>query len=89
MCPTAVIESTGKAGMSVQPVCRYSRYVLSWRLPNTLEEHFCLEALDEAFSLNRPEIFNTNQDSEFTARDYTSCLEEAKIAVSQDGRGRA
>ncbi|MBV8129519.1 MAG: hypothetical protein JO114_17875 [Planctomycetaceae bacterium] len=68
---------------------RYIRYVLSWRLPNTLEEHFCLEALDEAFSLSRPEIFNTNQDSEFTAREYTRCLEEAGIAVSQDGRGRA
>ena len=76
MYPTAVID-------------RCSRYVLSWRLPNTLEGHFCLEALDEAFSLSRPEIFITDQGSQFTARDYTNRLEEAGIAVSRDGRGRA
>jgi putative transposase len=67
----------------------FSRYVLSWRLSNTLEGRFCLEALDEALSMGRPEIFNTDQGSQFTARDYTSRLEEAGIAVSRDGRGRA
>ena len=67
----------------------YSRYVLSWRLSNTLEGRFCLEALDEALSMGRPEIFNTDQGSQFTARDYTGRLEEAGIAVSRDGRGRA
>ena len=67
----------------------FSRYVLSWRLSNTLEGQFCLEALDEALSMGRPEIFNTDQGSQFTARDYTSRLEEAGIAVSRDGRGRA
>src|SRR5258707_14917834 len=67
----------------------YSRYVLSWRLSNTLEGRFCLEALDEASSLGRPEIFNTDQGSQFTAQEYTSRLEEAGIAVSRDGRGRA
>src|SRR5512135_1581542 len=67
----------------------FSRYVLSWRLSNTLEEQFCLEALDEALSMGRPEIFSTDQGSQFTARDYTSRLEEAGIAVSRDGRGRA
>jgi putative transposase len=67
----------------------YSRYVLSWRLSNTLEGRFCLEALDEALSLGRPEIFNTDQGSQFTSRDYTDRLEEAGIAVSRDGRGRA
>ena len=67
----------------------YSRYVLSWRLSNTLEGRFCLEALDEALSLGRPEIFNTDQGSQFTAREYTDRLEEAGIAVSRDGRGRA
>ena len=67
----------------------FSRYVLSWRLSNTLEGRFCLEALEEALSQGRPEIFNTDQGSQFTARDYTSRLEEAGIAVSQDGRGRA
>lgn len=67
----------------------YSRYVLSWRLSNTLEGRFCLEALDEALTLGRPEIFNTDQGSQFTAREYTGRLEEAGIAVSRDGRGRA
>jgi putative transposase len=67
----------------------YSRYVLSWRLSNTLEGRFCLEALDEALSMGRPEIFNTDQGSQFTAREYTGRREEAGIAVSRDGRGRA
>jgi putative transposase len=67
----------------------YSRYVLSWRLSNTLEGRFCLEALDEALARGRPEIFNTDQGTQFTAREYTSRLEEAGIAVSRDGRGRA
>jgi len=67
----------------------YSRYVLSWRLSNTLEGRFCLEALDEALAMGRPEIFNTDQSSQFTAREYTDRLEEAGIAVSRDGRGRA
>jgi putative transposase len=67
----------------------YSRYVLSWRLSNTLEGRFCLEALDEALAMGRPEIFNTDQGSQFTARDYTDRLEEAGIKVSRDGRGRA
>jgi putative transposase len=67
----------------------YSRYVLSWRLSNTLEGRFCLEALDEALAMGRPEIFNTDQGSQFTAWEYTRRLEEAGIAVSRDGRGRA
>jgi putative transposase len=68
---------------------RFSRYVLSWRLSNTQEGRFCLEALDEALSMGRPEIFNTDQGSPFTAQEYTDRLEEAGIAVSRDGRGRA
>jgi putative transposase len=67
----------------------YSRYVLSWRLSNTLESRFCLEALDEALARGRPEIFNTDQGSQFTSREYTGRLEEAGVAVSRDGRGRA
>jgi putative transposase len=67
----------------------YSRYVLSWRLSNTLEGRFCLEALDEALSMGRPEIFNTDLGSQFTSQEYTGRLEEAGIAVSRDGRGRA
>jgi putative transposase len=67
----------------------YSRYVLSWRLSNTLEGRFCVEALDEALALGRPEIFNTDQGSQFTSREYTERLEGAGVAVSRDGRGRA
>jgi putative transposase len=67
----------------------YSRYVLSWRLSNTLESRFCLEALDDALARGRPEIFNTDQGSQFTSREYTGRLEEAGVAVSRDGRGRA
>lgn len=67
----------------------YSRYVLSWRLSNTMDVGFCLEALDEALSRGRPEIFNTDQGSQFMSREYTGRLEGAGIAVSRDGRGRA
>ncbi len=63
----------------------FSRYVLSWRLSNTLEGRFCLEAL----ARGRPEIFNTDQGSQFTAEESTDRLEEAGIKVSRDGRGRA
>ena len=67
----------------------YSRYVLSWRLSNTLEGRFCLEALDEALARGRPEIFNTDQGSQFTSREYTGRLEAAGVEVSRDSRGRA
>jgi putative transposase len=67
----------------------FSRYVLSWRLSNTLDGAFCLEALEEALTTGRPEIFNTDQGVQFTARAYTGRLEEADVAVSMDGRGRA
>src|SRR5260370_6571367 len=67
----------------------YSRYVLSWQRSNTLEGRFCLEALDLALATVRREIFNTDEGSQFTAREYTDRLEEAGIAVSRDGRGRA
>jgi putative transposase len=67
----------------------YSRYVLSWRLSNTLTGDFCLEALDEALARGRPEIFNSDQGSQFTALAFTSRLEAAGVAISMDGRGRA
>ncbi len=63
--------------------------MLTWRLSHTLEGRFCLEALDEALTMGRPEIFNTDQGSQFTAQEYTGRLEEAGIPVSRDGRGRA
>ena len=67
----------------------YSRYVLSWRLSNTLTGSFCLAALDEALSHGQPEIFNSDQGSQFTATAFTSRLKDAGVAISMDGRGRA
>jgi putative transposase len=67
----------------------YSRYVLSWRLSNSLDAEFCLEALDEALAHGRPEIFNTDQGAQFTCQAFTSRLEAAAVAISMDGRGRA
>jgi putative transposase len=67
----------------------YSRYVPSWRLSNTLEGRFCLEALEAASEGGKPEIFNTDQGVQFTARAFTGRLESAGVAVSMDGRGRA
>ncbi len=67
----------------------YSRYVLSWRLSNTIDTAFCLEALDEALQGGRPEIFNTDQGSQFTAVAFTSRLLDCGVAISMDGRGRA
>ena len=66
----------------------FSRYVLSWRLSNTLDVRFCLEALDEALLERRPEIFNSDQGSQFTAAAFTSRLEAQGVAISMDGRGR-
>lgn len=67
----------------------HTRYVLSWRLSNTLESHFCVAALDDSLSLGRPEIFNTDQGSQFTSQAFISVLEAHEIAISMDGRGRA
>jgi putative transposase len=68
----------------------YSRFVLSWRLSNTLDGAFCRDALDEVLEkYAAPEIFNSDQGSQFTARPFTDRLEQAKIRISMDGRGRA
>ena len=67
----------------------FSRHVLSWRLSNSLETTFCLEALEEALSRDRPEIFNTDQGCQFTSLAFTSRLESAGVAISMDGRRRA
>ena len=66
----------------------YSRRVLSWRLSNTLTTDFCLEALEEAITLyGYPEIFNTDQGSQFTSDDFTNFLKENEIRISMDGKG--
>ena len=67
----------------------YSRYVIAWRLSNTLDGSFCLEMLDESLRAGKPEVFNTDQGVQFTASAFTGRLESAGVAVSMDGRGRA
>ena len=66
-----------------------TRHVLSWRLSNTLDAGFCVEALAEALDrYGRPEIFNTDQGSQFTSFEFTAVLKNAGVAISMDGRGR-
>jgi len=67
----------------------YSRYVLSWRLSNSLDSTFCVDALDEALELGCPEIFNTDQGTQFTSESHTSRLASKKIKISMDSKGRA
>jgi putative transposase len=67
----------------------YSRYVLSWRLSNTLDGAFCIAALEEALVNGQPEIFNTDQGVQFTSLAFTECLASRGVAISMDGRGRA
>ena len=66
----------------------HSRYVLSWKLSNTLDVGFCIEALEEALEQGCPEVFNTDQGVQYTSLSYTSRLEAAGAKVSMDGRGR-
>ena len=66
-----------------------TRHVLSWRLSNTMDARFCVEALKEALArYGKPEIFNTDQGSQFTSFDFTGVLRGAEITISMDGRGR-
>ena len=67
----------------------YSRYVLSWRLSNSMDVFFCLEALEDALVQGCPDIFNTDQGSQFTSNDFTGILLNKGIKISMDGRGRA
>lgn len=66
----------------------YSRYVISWKLSETLENEFCVAALKEALETATPEIHNSDQGVQFTAQNYVSVLEEKEIQISMDGRGR-
>lgn len=67
----------------------FSRFVLTWRLSNSLETTFCLDALQEALErYGAPGIFNTDQGSQFTSTDFTDCLKAAGVDISMDGRGR-
>ncbi len=66
-----------------------SRYVLSWEISTTLEVDFCIRALERALTITDPEIFNSDQGSQFTSIAFLKCLEERSIQISMDGRGRA
>jgi len=65
-----------------------SRYVIDWELSITLEADFCIETLERSLSRARPEIFNTDQGSQYTSDGFTSLLKESQVAISMDGRGR-
>jgi putative transposase len=67
----------------------FSRYVLSWAVSITMDVRFCLEALDQALEVARPDIFNTDQGAQFTSHDFTERLAAAGILISMDGGGRA
>ena len=67
----------------------FSRYIISWSVSNTLDVYFCLEALDGALRTGKPEIFNTDQGSQFTSKSFTGMVIENDIQMSMDSRGRA
>ena len=66
----------------------HSRYVVAWRLSNTLETGFCAEALRDALGQGTPDVFNTDQGSQFTSREFTQILQDRGVKISMDGRGR-
>ena len=66
----------------------HSRYVVSWRLSNTLEADFCIEVLQEALGQGQPEVFNTDQGSQFTSGGFIHVLQEHGVKISMDGKGR-
>jgi putative transposase len=67
----------------------YSRYIISWEISNSLDNWFCIEALNRALKKNKPEIFNTDQGSQFTAKNFLNILEYLNINISMDGKGRS
>jgi putative transposase len=68
----------------------FSRKILTWKISNTLDISFCLDAIDEAFEkYGKPEIFNSDQGSQFTSIEFTGRLENKHIKISMDGKGRA
>ena len=66
----------------------HSRYVLSWRLSNTMDVDFCVQSLEEALNQGQPEVFTTDQGSQFTSEAFTGVLREQGIQISMDGKGR-
>ena len=66
----------------------HSRYVVAWRLSHTLEADFCVDALTEALGQGRPQVFNTDQGSQFTSGEFTRILQDHGVKISMDGKGR-
>ena len=66
----------------------HSRYVVTWRLSNTLETVFCAEALSDALNQGTPNVMNTDQGSQFTSREFTQILQDHSVRISMDGKGR-
>ncbi len=66
----------------------FSRYVLSWGVSTTLEKDFCLKPLESALRLSRPDIFNSDQGSQFTGTEFTGLLETSGVRISMNSRGR-
>ncbi len=84
------IRLFGKFVYLVAIIDWFSRKILSWRLSIALDSSFCVEALHEALAkYGKPEIFNTDQGSQFTSNDFTKVLEDLRIQISMDGKGRA
>lgn len=82
-------RTLGGFGYLVAIIDWYSRCVLAWRLSNTMDSAFCVEALCDALErFPKPEIFNTDQGSQFTAEAFTSVLRGAGVTISMDGKGR-
>jgi putative transposase len=67
----------------------YSRYVISWEISNSLDVSFCTSILESALLVSKPEIFNTDQGSQYTSNEFTSVLKSNQIKISMDGKGRA
>jgi putative transposase len=67
----------------------HTRFVLSWKISNTLDVGFCMEALEEALKIGKPEIFNSDQGCQYTSKDFTEALKVQGIQISMDGKGRA
>jgi len=67
----------------------FSRYVLSYELSLSLESNFCIQALERALTITTPEVFNTDQGSQFTSEAFTLVLKDAQVQISMDGKGRA
>lgn len=66
----------------------YSRHVLAWRLSNTLDTQFCIDALEGALAISQPEIFNSDQGTQLTSKEFTERLQKSGVSISMDGRGR-